>query len=83
MAGATTMTWGAIAISVLASLIFVVAFAIAYLSHDATSIALLVGAAIANFSTAVAFWLGSSAGSQKKDERIAQLTDSPSKDKPI
>ena len=74
---ATTMTWGAIAVSVLVCLIFVVAFAVAYFSHDTTSLSLLVGAAIANFSTSVSFWLGSSAGSQKKDERIAQLAGKP------
>ena len=59
---ATTMTWGAIAISVLASLIFVVAFVVAYFSHDTNSLALLVGATIANFTTAVSYWLGSSCG---------------------
>jgi ABC-type uncharacterized transport system permease subunit len=76
------MTWGAIAISVLASLGFITALVIAYISHDTTSQSLLVGAIISNFSTAVSFWLGSSMGSQKKDERIDQLTSAP-KDKTI
>ena len=79
------MAWGAIAISVLASIIFVVAFSVAYFSHDTNSLSLLVGATIANFTTAVSYWLGSSSGSQKKDDRLGRIAegqpDSPPKDK--
>jgi ABC-type uncharacterized transport system permease subunit len=89
------MVWGAIITSILASLAFMAALVIAYLTHDTASQQQLVGAIIATFATVVAFWVGSSAGSQKKDERAAdspreqnRLSDgarieTPPKDKPI
>jgi hypothetical protein len=77
MTTATMMAWGAIVTSILSALGFLAAFVIAYLSHDTTSQSLLVGAIITNFSTAVSFWLGSSSGSQKKDDQIAKLSEKP------
>jgi hypothetical protein len=65
----TMSLWGAIVISVLAMLTFIVSLAFAWKSGDAGLLNLMVGAVISNASTAVAFWLGSSSGSQKKDER--------------
>jgi hypothetical protein len=65
-------SWGAIAVSVLASLSFTAALIIAYMAKDQANLSLLIGAVISNFSTAVSFWLGSSAGSQRKDEILAQ-----------
>ena len=67
------MAWGAIAISVLSSLAFFVALIIAHLAQDQTNQSLMIGAVIANFTTTVSFWLGSSFGSQKKDEALARL----------
>lgn len=63
--------YGAIAVSILTLLTFAGCLVIAYVSRDQTSIALLVGAVVANASTAVSYWLGSSRGSQKKDEIMA------------
>jgi hypothetical protein len=62
---------GRIIVSALIASGFILALSISYLSQDHTNTSLLVGAIIANFSTAVSYWLGSSASSQKKDEIIA------------
>jgi hypothetical protein len=72
---------GAIIVSFVALVTFTGALVVAFLafskSTDAKAIELAggllnltVGAAIANATTAVGFWLGSSSGSQKKDEVI-------------
>lgn len=63
-------TWGAIIVSVLALLIFTGALVVAFFHPELNLLQLTVGAAIANATTAVGFWLGSSSGSQKKDEVI-------------
>ena len=73
--------WGAIIVSVVTLSTFTGALVVSFLtlsySKDpdvlklTTSLLnLTVGAAIANATTAVGFWLGSSSGSQKKDEVI-------------
>ena len=78
----TVSLWGAIIVSIVTLLTFtgalVVSFLTLKLSKDqdilklSTSLLnLTVGAAIANATTAVGFWLGSSSGSQKKDEVIS------------
>jgi hypothetical protein len=81
----TMMVWGAIVISTLVSLAFMAALVIAYLTHDTGSQQQLVNAIIVMFATVVAFWVGSSAGSQKKDERAGRIAegqpDLPPKDK--
>jgi IPT/TIG domain len=66
--------WGAIIVSVVTLLTFSGALIVAFYIRDTTLggplLQLIVGAAIANATTAVGFWLGSSSGSQKKDEVI-------------
>jgi len=62
------MTAGAVLVSVVTMGAFLTCLALAYHHGDQNSISLLVGAVIANATTTVGFWLGSSAGSQKKDE---------------
>jgi hypothetical protein len=66
--------WGAIIVSVVTLLTFsgalVVAFYIKETDVGKSLLQLIVGAAIANATTAVGFWLGSSSGSQKKDDVI-------------
>ena len=73
--------WGAIIVSVVTLLTFTGALVVSFLtlSHSQDQdvlklstnlLNLTVGAAIANATTAVGFWLGSSSGSQKKDEVI-------------
>jgi len=64
-------SWGAIVVSVLSLGAFFLAFGVAYLSSDQNNLSLLDGSAIGMASTAVAYWLGSSSGSQKKDDVIA------------
>jgi len=63
---------GAIVVSVLNSLAFITALAMAYRVQDAASISLLIGAVVANASTVVSFWLGSSSGSMQKTALLAQ-----------
>ena len=62
--------WGAVAVSIIVLLIFVVALGIALLTKD-PSLQILLGMAGANAGTAVGYWLGSSAGSQKKTDIMA------------
>lgn len=72
------MAYGAIVTSILTSLGFLSALVIAYLSSDHTNQSLMIGAVISNFTTTVSFWLGSSFGSQKKDQVIADQQRPPS-----
>ena len=65
--------WSPLTVSVLALLTFVVALGIAFFLKNDTMLNVLVGVAGANATTVVNFWLGSSAGSQKKDEAIARM----------
>jgi IPT/TIG domain-containing protein len=67
--------WGAIIVSVVALVTFTGALIVAFYvflgpKGDAGLLQLTVGAAIANATTAIGFWLGSSSGSQKKDDVI-------------
>lgn len=68
--------WGAIIVSVVALVTFTGALIVAFYvfltsdPKDAGLLQLTVGAAIANATTAIGFWLGSSSGSQKKDDVI-------------
>ena len=62
---------GQVVTSILASVAFLAALIVAYLADDKTDLTLIIGAIIANFTTTVTYWLGSSASSQKKDEIIA------------
>ena len=63
-------TWGAIIVSVIALVTFTGALVVSFFRQDPGLLNLTVGAAIANATTAIGFWLGSSSGSQKKDEVI-------------
>jgi hypothetical protein len=81
MSGPTTpasnpnlMLYGAIAISGLNMIAFLGAFGVAFFLKDSNNLTLLIGAVIANASTAISFWLGSSAGSQRKTELDSQKT---------
>ncbi len=65
------MLLGAIIVSVANSLAFFAALIIAYIAKDEGNLGLLIGAVIANASTVVSFWLGSSAESARKTDLIA------------
>lgn len=73
------LTQGAIITSILTMGAFLMGIGIAYWHHDQVSIPLYTGAIIANATTTVGFWLGSSAGSQKKDQRLSETSDSAAK----
>jgi|SRR5689334_11952697 hypothetical protein len=66
----TASLWGAIIVSVVTLLTFTGALVVSFFFKDSGLLNLTVGAAIANATTAVGFWLGSSSGSQKKDDLI-------------
>ena len=66
-------TWAPVAatvISTLALLIFVGALVIAYLSKDGSSLLMLFGVAATNATTVINYWVGSSAGSARKDAQL-------------
>jgi hypothetical protein len=67
--------WGSVIVSAVTLLTFTGALVVSFFFKDSGLLNLTVGAAIANGTTAVGFWLGSSSGSQKKDDVIgATLT---------
>lgn len=64
-------TWAPPVVSVIALLIFAMAYLIAYLSKDNQTLVMMAGAAITMATQAINFWTGSSSGSQKKDDQQA------------
>jgi hypothetical protein len=66
----TIRTYGAIAISILASLIFAICLGLAFWTKDAAMQQLLIGVAAGQFSAVVGYWIGSSASSAQKDEQL-------------
>ena len=63
--------WGAPSISVYSLTIFLAAIIIAYFKANDTLLTALLGVAATNATSVVQFWVGSSSGSQKKDDTIA------------
>lgn len=68
-----TRTLGAIIVSVVALSTFTGALVVSFFFRDSGLLNLTVGAAIANATTAVGYWLGSSSGSKGKDEAIVDM----------
>jgi hypothetical protein len=66
--------WGAVLISVLVLVVFLVMVAVAYFAHDNNSLSLLSGASVAMATGIVQYWTGSSRGSANKDQIIASMT---------
>lgn len=62
--------WGSPAVAIYALTIFLACLAIAYLKGSDNLLTILLGVAAANATTAVQYYLGSSAGSQRKDQLI-------------
>lgn len=62
---------GQIATSVLSLLIFLGCLIVSFYAKDSQMELLVVGAAIANATTVVNYWLGSSSGSEKKTDIIS------------
>jgi hypothetical protein len=63
--------WAKPAISVIGLTIFAAGYGLAWLTHDATVQTMYAGAAIAMGQQVIGYWLGSSAGSARKDATIA------------
>jgi hypothetical protein len=63
--------WAKPSISVIGLGIFAIGYALAFLTHDTTVQTMFAGAAIAMGQQVVGYWLGSSAGSTRKDATIA------------
>lgn len=74
--------WGQISTSILTQLIFAVLAFLAFWLRNEQMELLVVGAAIANATTVVNYWLGSSSGSKGKDATIAGQAESPAPPKP-
>jgi hypothetical protein len=69
--------WGAIIISMTVMVTFTGSLVVSFFFKDSGLLNLTVGAAIANATTAVGFWLGSSRGSQTKDAALATAATHP------
>ena len=63
--------WAKPSISVVGLAIFAIGYGIAFVMKDATVQTMYAGAAIAMGQQVIGYWLGSSAGSTKKDATIA------------
>lgn len=63
--------WAKPGVSVYAMTIFLVAFGVAYMSKDSSSLTMMMGATIAMAQQVVNYWMGSSSGSSKKTDVIA------------
>jgi len=51
--------------------------------HDMSLLLLVVGAVIANATTVVNYWVGSSSGSQKKDDTISRMKNGDADAPPV
>jgi hypothetical protein len=80
------LTWGAPVVSVITILTYAVLSGIALAltmrgdlpASTVAILSLVLGAASANASQVIGFWVGSSAGSARKDEALASLKSGPS-----
>lgn len=69
--------FGIIIVSIIVLLIYLYALYIASLRPNDTMLITLIGVAATNFTTAVGFWLGSSYGSAKKTDQMADMATKP------
>jgi hypothetical protein len=67
----TLARFGAILTSFVTMLAFAVALVFAYVYKDTQNLSLIIGAIIANATTVVSYWLGSSSGSARKTEILS------------
>lgn len=70
--------WAKPSISIFALALFLVAFVVAKLTNDNTSVAMLSGAAISMAQSVVGYYLGSSSGSADKSHVISAIAKPPS-----
>ncbi len=71
MTPANVRLYGQIATSALSLVIFAGCLIVSFYAKDSQMELLVVGAAIANATTVVNYWLGSSSGSEKKTDIIS------------
>lgn len=67
----TIRAYGAIIVSILALITFTAALVTSFIIKDEGLLNLTVGAAIANSTIAVGYWLGSSSSTAHKDQLLA------------
>ena len=67
--------WAKPSVSVVGLVIFALGYGISFVMKDSTVQTMYAGAAIAMGQQVIGYWLGSSAGSAKKDETIANRTE--------
>ena len=68
---------GAVVIAILTQIAFFGALIVAYLTKDAANLSLLYGAIVANATTTVSYYLGSSASSSRKTDLLAASNPLP------
>lgn len=73
------MLIGAVFVSFITSLCFIMAFIAAYLKSDNNNLGILTGAVVSNASTIVTFWMGGAIRSSRDDSRsvVSSSHDSP------
>ena len=69
---------GAVVIAILTQVSFFGALIVAFLTKDAANLSLLYGAIVANATTTVSYYLGSSASSARKTDLLAAAPPVPS-----
>lgn len=70
------MRWAQPSLGAVQQIVFVAALGLAYLSGDSNALTLMYGAVIANATTVISYYFGSSKSSQAKDETIARAANS-------
>jgi hypothetical protein len=75
--------WLQPSLGVLIQAIFLAALGIAYVSGDSNALTLMYGAVIANSTTVINFYYGSSKGSQEQRETIAAKLNGGAADQPV
>jgi len=69
----TISAWGTIAVSIVAFVAYLTALLVSYFLKNETMMNTLIVVAATNATTVVSYWLGSSAGSQNKNETLSKL----------
>jgi hypothetical protein len=71
------MMIGAIIVSGMWSIVFMLALVVVWSSKDQANLGVLIGVVATNGTTVVGFWLGSSMGSKRKTDLLAAAVPPP------
>lgn len=74
--------YGTIVVSVVAMVVYLIALAIAFFLKSDNLLTVLIGAAVANATAVVQYWVGSSRGSTMKTGLLANSTPTPPAQQP-